>query len=86
MTWILYKLPANESRRTELRSVSGSVSHTGGEDEGFFFFFFLFFFWETNVSSYFFFFFFDAQSSANGSERATDNIPIPPQRGRIDNK
>lgn len=46
----MYKPPANGSRRTELRSVSVSVSHTGGEDEGFF----SFFLWETNVSRYFF--------------------------------
>lgn len=46
------------------------------------FFRLFFFFWETNVSSYFF----DAQSSANGSERATDNNPTPPQCGYIDNK
>lgn len=83
MTWILYKLPANGSRRTELRSVSGSVSHTGGEDEGFFFFFFFFSGKQMSPAT---FFFFDAQSSTNGSERATDNIPIPPQRGRIYNK
>lgn len=30
--------------------------------------------------------FFDAHSSANGSERATDNIPIPPQRGCTQDK
>lgn len=62
-------MPANG--RTDLRSVS--VSHTGGEDEGFSFFFY------GKRMSPDRIFFFDAQSSANGSEGATDNIPIPPR-------
>lgn len=77
----MYKLPANESSRTGLRSVSVSVSHIGGEDGAFSFFllsfFSFFFFYQKQMSPDRFF----LTHSANSSERKIGFIPSRHREG-----